>query len=310
MTSNLASESKYDDVKKILIRQGYKIIGKHSAVKQCLWLKRSMTEGNPCYKEKFYGISSHRCVQMTPSFAWCQHSCLFCWRPVEHSLGTAMNVEPDEPDFIVEESIKAQKRILTGYGGDKRVSREKFIEANSPKHAAISLAGEPTTYPYIQELIEAYHRRGFTTFLVTNGQNPEMLEKCSPTQLYLSLIAPNNELYRKINRPLLKDGWGNLIKSLEIFSTKKTKKVIRITLVRGYNLEHPEKFAELIEKANPDYIEPKGYVHVGYSRLRLNREDMPSYEEVIKFGEILSRETGYRIKDSSRESKVALLAKP
>ena len=303
------NDARYSEVKRILERQGYKIIGRHSAVKQCLWLKRSLVNDMPCYKQKFYGIATHRCIQLTPSFAWCQHRCIFCWRPVEHNLGVEINAELDEPGFIVEESIKAQRKILSGYKGNENVSREKFEEAYNPKHAAISLSGEPTTYEYIDELIEEYHKRGFTTFLVTNGMLPERLEKCNPTQLYLSLIACDEELYKKINRPLLKDGWQRLMQSIEIFSSKKTRKTIRITLVKGYNLEKPEKFAKLIEKANPDFIEPKGYVHVGYSRLRLQRENMPSYSEVMEFARVLSRETGYEIKDSSEISKVALLVR-
>lgn len=303
------NSAKHEKVRGILEKQGYKIIGRHSAVKQCLWLKRSLIKNMPCYKQKFYGIASHRCIQLTPSFAWCQHACLFCWRPVEHSLGVEIDVELDEPGFIVEESIKAQRKILSGYKGNANVSMEKFKEAYNPRHAAISLSGEPTTYEYIDELIEEYHKRGFTTFLVSNGMLPERLERCNPTQLYLSLIAYDEEVYRKINRPLLKNGWQRLMQSIEIFSSKKTKKTIRITLVKGYNIEKPEKFAKLIEKANPDYIEPKGYVHVGYSRLRLQRENMPSYEEVMEFARILSREINYEIGDSSEISKVALLVR-
>ncbi|MEE8403630.1 MAG: hypothetical protein V3R93_07740, partial [Candidatus Hydrothermarchaeaceae archaeon] len=95
----------------------------------------------------------------------------------------------------------------------------------------------------------------------------------------------------------------------EIFSQKKTRTVVRITLVRGYNLEHPQRFAELVNEADPDFIEAKGYVHVGYSRKRLERPDMPSFDEVHEFSEILGRETGYSVKDYSTDSKVVLLSK-
>jgi tRNA wybutosine-synthesizing protein 1 len=221
-----------------------------------------------------------------------------------------MDFQVDEPAFIVDEAIKKQRQLLSGYWGEKgRVDVKEVEEAHNPRHAAISLAGEPTTYPYIDELINEFHRRGFTTFLVTNGQNPERLEEVEPTQLYLSLIAYDSELYKRINNPRLRDGWERLNRSIEIFSEKKTKKVVRITLVRGYNLEHPEKFAELVIKANPDYVEPKGYVHVGYSRKRLRREDMPSFEEVHEFANILGEKINYSIKDYSKDSKVVLLAR-
>lgn len=296
-------------VKNLLEKQGHRIVGAHSAVKVCHWTKERLLRDRACYKSKFYGIDSHRCLQMTPSVAWCQHRCIFCWRPIEHTLGSEFDFAADEPDFIVDESMKKQRTLLGGYMGNEKADKLEVKEAWEPKHAAISLAGEPTTYPYIDELINGFHKRGLTTFLVTNGQNPDALENVNPTQLYISLIAYDKELYRRINNPQLRDGWERLNRSIEIFSQKRTRKVVRITLVRGYNLEHPQRFAKLIRKANPDFIEPKGYVHVGYSRKRLERSDMPSFEEVHRFSEILGRETGYNVKDYSKDSKVVLLSK-
>jgi tRNA wybutosine-synthesizing protein 1 len=73
----------YDEVTgRTLERQGYHFVGthKHSAVKTCLWLWKSMRGEGNCYKGKFYGISAHRCIQMTPSI-FCNQSC-----PELHSL--------------------------------------------------------------------------------------------------------------------------------------------------------------------------------------------------------------------------------
>lgn len=298
-----------DALEQLLEKQGYKIVGAHSAVKVCHWTKERLVRNRACYKSKFYGIESHRCLQMTPSVAWCQHGCIFCWRPIEYAVGTEFDFAADEPGFIAEESIKKQRILLSGYFGNEKAKRQEVEEACDPKHIAISLAGEPTTYPYIDELISEFHKRGLTTFLVTNGQNPEAMESVSPTQLYLSLISYDEDLYKQINRPALKDGWERLNRSIEIFGQKRARKVVRITLVRGYNLEHPQRFAKLIKKADPDFIESKGYVHVGYSRKRLERSDMPSFEEVLRFSEILGREVGYSVKDYSMESKVVLLSK-
>ncbi len=299
-----------DATKRLYEKQGYRLVGEHSAVKVCHWTKEKLIRNRACYKQKFYGIASHRCLQMTPSVAWCQHKCLFCWRPMEF-MGAEMKLERyDEPSFIAEESIRKQRSLLSGYWGEKRAHMREVEEAHSPRHVAISLAGEPTNYPYLQELIDEYHKREMTTFLVTNGQNPDALAEVKPTQLYLSLIAYDPAVYKKINLPLLKDGWERLNRALEIMGQRKdVRKVVRLTLVRGYNLEHPEKFAKLILKADPDFVEPKGYVHVGYSRRRLQREDMPRLEEVMQFSKALSEEIGYKIKNVAKDSKVALLVK-
>ncbi len=295
------------ELQKLLKSQKYHLIGGHSAVKGCHWLKESLVRGRECYKAKFYDISSHRCLQMTPAVAWCQHSCIFCWRPIEHTAGTEITGALDEPSAIVEGAIAEQKRIISGYWGHPSVDKQKLKEASKPNNVAISLAGEPTTYPHIDELVEEFKSRGMTTFLVTNGQNPGKIAVVRPTQLYLSLIAYDEELYKRINRPQVRDGWKRLSEGIEAFKSNHSKKVVRITLVRGYNLEEPERFAPLIEAADPDFIEPKGYVHVGYSRRRLERSDMPTLDEVLEFSRRLADATGYAVKDFSADSKVALL---
>ncbi|MEA1992859.1 MAG: 4-demethylwyosine synthase TYW1 [Euryarchaeota archaeon] len=298
-----------ENVRGLLKKQKYKIVGKHSAVKLCYWLKKSLMENRVCYKQKFYGIKSHRCLQMTPSVTACTHKCLFCWRPTQY---TNPRVEdPDPPEYIVEKSIEAQKRLLSGYRGVlDRVNKEKLEEAEKPNNVAISLAGEPTLYPYLNELIEGYKKRNFTTFLVTNGTNPDVLEKISlPWNLYVTIPAPNETVYKRLCIPQIPDGWERIMKTLDLFPSLDTQKVARLTLVKGYNLKNPEEYAKLIERASPTYVEPKAYMHVGYSQKRLEIENMPTFQEIMEFSRKLEELTGYRLKDFSKSSRVALLVK-
>lgn len=58
-----------------------------------------------------------------------------------------------------------------------------------------------------------------------------------PTQLYLSLDAPNKEVYHDICNPQVKNGWENLNQSLELLSSFKCRTVLRITCVDGYNMK-------------------------------------------------------------------------
>jgi tRNA wybutosine-synthesizing protein 1 len=74
-------------------------------------------------------------------------------------------------------------------------------------------------------------------------------------------------------------------------------------------MKNIEGYAKLITKANPTYIEPKAYMHVGFSRLRLGYEHMPSLAEIVEFGRQLATETGYFIVDKSAESRVLLLSR-
>jgi tRNA wybutosine-synthesizing protein 1 len=70
-----------------------------------------------------------------------------------------------------------------------------------------------------------------------------------------------------------------------------------------------EAYAKLDQKANPMFIEPKGYVFVGYSRKRMNLSNMPSHESVRDFGNKLAELTGYETAMEKPDSRVVLLAK-
>ena len=279
--------------------KGYHIVGKHSAVKTCLWLKKSLKDEGFCYKQRFYGISSHRCLQMTPALI-CNLSCIHCWRPLD--LMPPFK-EWDDPSFIVEESIKAQRRLLSGFHGTKGVNKKKLKEAYQPNQVAISLIGEPTLYPRIDELVDEFNKRGFTTFLVTNGTNPRALEISEPYQLYISITAWDSESHKNLQNGNL---WDKIEQSLKIMSEKDCRTVIRLTLMRGINM-NPEKFLQIIEKASPDFIEAKAYMHLGYSRKRLSRDAMPEHSEVVEFSRELAKLTSYEIRDESEISRVVLL---
>ena len=298
-----------------LKRQKYHLVGHHSAVKRCRWLHETLVHDRPCYKQKFYGIKTHQCIQMTPALFHCTEHCLFCWRAHSGELQMTWNETKipllDSPEEIVNGSIKAQLQILSGYKGNVETDNQKFREALTPKHVAVSLTGEPTLYKHIGELVQTFHRRGFTTFLVSNGTVPSALSKLEeePTQLYISVCASDKETFERVCRPQVSKSWEKLNETLKLLSSFKCPTVIRITAVRGLNMDNVEGYARLVDKANPTYIEPKAYMHVGFSRLRLGYEGTPSCEEIFAFAAKLADATGYNIIDDSRDSRVVLLSR-
>jgi tRNA wybutosine-synthesizing protein 1 len=299
------------ELQKILARQHYAIIGTHSGVKLCHWMKQSLLFGRHCYKQAFYGISSHRCLQMTPAINHCTQMCLFCWRLqnfTEKELRT-----PDEPEFILEKALQAQRKLITGFKGDPRCDQKKWAEANEPNMLACSLSGEPTLYPRLGEFFDACHRKGITTFLVTNGTTPEVLANLDPLpkQLYVSVVAPTKDVYKKICAPLLPDGWEKIQQTLEMLPSLDTTTVIRHTLVHDWNADekYVEQYARLDEKASPTFIEPKGYVFVGASRNRLHFSNMPTHEHIRAFGHRLAESLGYELVMEKADSLVVLLAR-
>ena len=221
------------------------------------------------------------------------------------------NPNKDTPEQIVEGCFRAQEKIISGYKGNEKTNWRKLQEAMIPKQVAISLTGEPTLYEPLGELLTAFHKRGLTTFLVSNGTLPQRLSKLSqePTQLYISTCAPNEEVYRKVCRPQFPKAWTKLNETLEMLRSYRCPTVLRMTLVKEHNMSSIEGYAKLVEKGNPTYIEAKAYMHIGFSGLRLGFDSMPKHGEVKEFATKLAKTTGYKVLDEAPESRVVLLSR-
>ena len=292
-----------------LEKQGYRIVGEHSAVKLCHWLKSEIAGGPGCYKESFYGIRSHRCLQMTPTADACNLSCLFCWRAQD--WGADRLQRTDEPEMIIEGAIEGQRILLSGFKGDGRVTRERFNEACEPNQVAVSLTGEPTLYKRLGGLLDACRKRGMTTFLVTNGTTPSVLERLDPlpTQLYVTVPAATEDSYQRLVAARTGSEWQHLKETLSLLPSLDTRRVIRHTLVDGWNLGYEDDYARLDVSADPDFIECKAYMHVGQSRMRLKEENMPTHAAIREFSRRLAKATGYTVAGEREDSRVSLLTR-
>ena len=92
-------------------------------------------------------------------------------------------------------------------------------------------------------------------------------EDALPTQLYLSTNATNRKMFHLINRPRHKDAWERWVESLEFLANARTRTVLRMTMIRGFNEEisNAEDFAQIVSRANPHFVEIKSYMHIGMS---------------------------------------------
>jgi tRNA wybutosine-synthesizing protein 1 len=150
---------------------------------------------------------------------------------------------------------------------------------------------------------------------VTNGQEPEMInrlikEDALPTQLYLSTNASNKKMFYQINRPKYKDAWDRWLNTLNILAEINTRTVLRMTLIRNYNsdLRNIPEFVNLINKANPHFIEVKSYMHIGMSTNRLEHNNMLEVKEVREFTNNLQKYLQhYNIMDESEISRIVVL---
>jgi tRNA wybutosine-synthesizing protein 1 len=298
-------------------KQGYHFVGRHSATKICAYASMSLKGGGTCYKHQFYGLRSWRCVQSTPALG-CNLACVFCWRTIPEEVGHRWNElnaigEWDAPAKIADGLIAEHRRIVTGYRGNGKVDMKRWRESNDPAHIALSLTGEPLFYPKMGELLREFHRRGLSTFLVTNGTMTGALRKLKtlPTQLYVSVQAPSKKIYTKTVRPKsLGATWDNFLGFLAVFSKLRTRRAFRLTLVRGLNMTDAAGYARLIEIGKPHYVEVKGFVFVGGARnpkRGLEFDQMPKKDEIIEFAKSIAAESGYLFVDYHESSNVALL---
>jgi wyosine [tRNA(Phe)-imidazoG37] synthetase (radical SAM superfamily) len=415
------------DIAEKYTRTNYRIIGKnkHTSIKPCHWLEQKLLTGRNnrnCYKG-YFGIQSETCIQNSPSYAFCNHNCGFCWRDTSGNFDTQFSVKPDEPEYLISELIRHQQNfveytyaleknlqnfdvmvdLLNEYHKDikfclpcqqqdgryplfniveisKRINKSRSIvtkaiillksleilrsddlkyyyldknifdllkqnggnseqvldqfvtnpediknvhkSAMNPRHAAISLDGEPTLYPFIGEYVNEFRKRKFTTFIVTNGTNPHIIQKLSdngnlPTQLYMTLPPPDINNYKMICKPRLNGLWDNINRTLSMLSDLKSRTVLRITSLKNLNIkdEMIEGYIERIQLARPDFLDIKGFTLEGASMNisdRIGSKEpgsyyFPSFDDLMNFAKKISSKSGFEIIETHKKSRDILL---
>ena len=274
-----------------LKKEGYKLIGTHSAVKLCRWTKHQLRGRGGCYKHTHYGITSYQCMEATPSLA-CANKCVFCWRHHKNPVGREWRWKTDDPKMIVEEAVKTHVSMIKETKGIPGIQIDRWEEAHRVRHCALSLVGEPIMYPRINELLEELHERKISTFLVTNGQHPQAINDLIPiTQLYVSVDASTPESLEEIDRPLFRDAWERLKTSLSCLKNKGQRTVARLTVVKGWNSDDIGGYARLIELGHCSLVEVKGVTFCGKSDAsNLNMTNTPWHHEVVEFTKKLKDE--------------------
>lgn len=272
-----------------LTKQGYTIVGTHSGVKICRWTKSALRGRGSCYKNSFYGIASHLCMETTPSLS-CSNKCVFCWRHGTNPVSTTWRWSVDPPEFIFAGAKEGHYKKIKMMRGVPGVRADRFEEAMRIRHCALSLVGEPIFYPHINEFLDLLHGEQISSFLVCNAQHPAQLQAlCRVTQLYVSIDASNKDSLRKIDRPLHRDFWERFQACLDILREKRfiQRTVFRLTLVKGFNIEDEvDGYADLVAKGLPCFVEVKGVTYCGTSSAAgagLTMQNVPFYEEVVDF---------------------------
>lgn len=173
-------------------------------------------------------------------------------------------------------------RQLKGVPG---VVPERLEDAFTVRHCALSLVGEPIIYPQINKFVGLLHAQRISSFMVTNAQFPDEIRNLTPvTQMYLSIDAGTPESLKKIDRPVFPDFWERFLASIDALRDKGQRTVFRLTLVKEWNMDEMQGYAQLIQRGRPDFIEVKGVTYCGNSKASsLTIKNTPYHEEVSVF---------------------------
>lgn len=200
----------------------------------------------------------------------------------------------DPPEYLLEQSISKHQKMIKQMRGVPGVKPERFKEAFTVKHCALSLVGEPIMYPHINEYVKLLHDKEISSFLVTNAQFPDRIKQMTPvTQLYVSIDAATKDTLKAVDRPLFSDFWERFIGSLQAMKDKRTRTVYRLTLVKSFNMEELLAYKKLVELGQPTLIEVKGVTFCGEQNAsNLTMQNVPFHHEVRKFCEALCEVVG------------------
>jgi tRNA wybutosine-synthesizing protein 1 len=223
-------------------------------------------------------------------------------------------VQVNEPGDLIAGFEEKHLEMIKAMRGVPGVLPERLAEASkSVKHCALSLVGEPIIYPRINEMLTGLHRKGISTFMVTNAQFPDEMESLVPvTQLYISIDAPTPEELKAVDRPLFSDFWERFLECVDQLRVKRQRTVFRLTLVNGWNTQALSKYVQLVRRGGPDFIEVKGVTYCGDSTASpLTIKHCPYHAEVRAYCKAMVAELGegYELASEHAHSNIVLIAR-
>jgi len=168
-------------------------------------------------------------IDLSPSHKQCNFDCLYC------ELAPSATVAKQESTIQVKEIINELKKHL-----DEKIDV-----------ITLTANGEPTLYPYLDELIEEIDKiKGETQTLILTNSATLIDEKVYNSllkldQVKLSLDAISPEIFKKIDRPHTSIKIEDIVTKVQEFSKEYTGKLfIEILFVHGLN-DTKEEVAKL-----------------------------------------------------------------
>ncbi len=183
-------------------------------------------------------------IDLSPSFKQCNFDCVYCELKGAKTVGKMQDI------VSVKDVIDALKKAL---------KKHKDLDV-----ITITANGEPTLYPYLDELILEINRikQENKLLILSNGANivdkniADALSKIDIVKI--SLDCASKKCFKKIDRPYSNIDLDEVIKSMKSFSRDyKGSLVIEILVVKGINDkdEEFEKLNTILNEIKPDRVD-------------------------------------------------------
>ena len=180
-------------------------------------------------------------IDLSPNVKSCNFDCIYCELEKGEKTDTIKN-PPQVEDII----------------NDVKKGFEKF----QFDVLTITANGEPTLYPYLDELVDKLQTFNKKLLILSNSStidNPQIQQILKKLDIVkLSLDTTNPKTFKKIDRPLDTIKIDNIIKGVKEFSKiYKGELIIEILVVQGIN-DKIEEFVELnkvLNQINPTRVD-------------------------------------------------------
>ncbi|BAF69599.1 radical SAM protein [Nitratiruptor sp. SB155-2] len=210
-------------------------------------------------------------IDLSPSQKACNFDCLYC------------ELDPAKPTDLIPNPPKVQEVI--------QETKKALKEFNDIDVITITANGEPTLYPYLDELVDELGKikKNKKLLVLSNASRisePSIQQTLAKIDIVkLSLDTASQRTFRRLDRPLKDIEIQDIIKGMiEFRKVYKGFLVIEILVVQGIN-DKPEEFEilnEVLEKIKPDRID------IGtVDRPPAYKVEPVSYEKIFELSQLI-----------------------
>jgi wyosine [tRNA(Phe)-imidazoG37] synthetase (radical SAM superfamily) len=201
----------------------------------------------------------------------CSFDCIYC------QLGRTIHPEVERREFV---SL------------DRLAQELKTVEGAAADYATFSGVGEPSLASNLGEAIELVKSvLKLPVAVLTNSSlmtRDDVRHELSLADVVVAKVdAPNEELFRKINRPVIRQTLAEILKALRVFRKEYRGKIALQMMFVEANEDYAAEMAKIAEQLSPDELQintplrPCGVSPLAPEEVTVIEREFGSFENVV-----------------------------